>query len=80
MTKRALNQRHSSLALFFEFQKDENGHADFKTVLAAFDNEDFDEEAMEACKMVDRDGNGKFSKEEFIRLASKSRGSSYSLS
>ena len=67
-----------------KFQKDENGCIDFKKLLVTFgapdsvlheaeDNEEF----MEVFRMADRNDDGKISKEEFIRLMSKSRGSSY---
>ena len=70
--------------IIFQFQKDENGCIDFKKLLVTFgapdsvlhgaeDNEEF----MEFFKMGDRNDDGKISKEEFIRLMSKSRGSSY---
>ena len=60
--------------IIFQFQKDENGYVDFNKLIE--ENED-SEKAMQVLKMFDRNDDGKISKEEFIRLYSKSRGSSY---
>ena len=57
-----------------KFQKDGSEYIDWNEIMAAFHQEDDEERqaAMEGFKMADRNGDGKISKEQFIRMMSKS--------
>ena len=57
-----------------KFQKDGSEYIDWNEIMAAFHQEDDEDRqaAMEGFKMADRNGDGKISKEQFIRMMSKS--------